>query len=316
MSNVCKWQIAAGNNSNPPPDGAPENMLRSAVNNTMREMMAATARWYQDVKASLVTGGAGNAFTLTTNSGYNVLTDIPVLVFRANRANTGAATLAVDGLTALPFYKASGSVPFASGDIVSGQVMIAAYNSALGAFELIGPQIQRDTFPIGTVVIFQMATPPVGWTGITANDDAALRIVSSAGGQGGLTGGSTAASVVFAARTIAINNLPNVNIPLGGLTLTNSGTHTHPTIKGPADGVGGLFSYFLTGGNSVGRVPADAAGARSTFNQTNAASDLTTGSDGNHTHTIGGTLPLNGGVTQVAMDFAVKYVNVIAAQRS
>ena len=61
MSNVSQWETSAPNNDAAPPDGAPEGMAANTVNDTMREMMAATARWYQDINWSLVTGGAGNA---------------------------------------------------------------------------------------------------------------------------------------------------------------------------------------------------------------------------------------------------------------
>src|SRR5690606_39676868 len=60
MSNVSQWETSAPNNNAAPPDGAPEGMAANTVNDTMREMMAAVARWYQDTNGSLVTGGAGN----------------------------------------------------------------------------------------------------------------------------------------------------------------------------------------------------------------------------------------------------------------
>ena len=92
MANIHDWDVtAAGNNTGSPPDFPIEGMAPSTVNDTMRENMAAIARWYADSKGSLVTGGTSNAYTLTSNNVYTALADQPVLVFRVDRANTGAA---------------------------------------------------------------------------------------------------------------------------------------------------------------------------------------------------------------------------------
>ena len=48
MSNIEKWSTAAGSNNQASPDGFPENMLPSGVNDAAREVMAAIRRWYDD----------------------------------------------------------------------------------------------------------------------------------------------------------------------------------------------------------------------------------------------------------------------------
>lgn len=48
MSDVSSWDPTAGNNTSTPPDGAPEGMAPSTVNDTMREMMAAVRRDQMD----------------------------------------------------------------------------------------------------------------------------------------------------------------------------------------------------------------------------------------------------------------------------
>src|SRR5690554_2832992 len=136
MSNVSQWETSAPNNDAAPPDGAPEGMAANTVNDTMREMMAATARWYQDINGSLVTGGAGNAYTLTTNNNNSSLTDLPLVVFVANRANSGAATLNVDGLGAKSLR--FGGVALAAGVIQEDVAYIAIYNAEDDAFDIVG----------------------------------------------------------------------------------------------------------------------------------------------------------------------------------
>ena len=112
MSNVAQWSTSAGNNTDNAPDGAPENMPRNAVNNTMREMMAALARWYQDQSGILVTTNATNAYSLSTNSGYTSLSNLPPLTFRVNASNTGAVTLNVDGTGPTTWQRNSGVASF------------------------------------------------------------------------------------------------------------------------------------------------------------------------------------------------------------
>lgn len=50
MGNLSTWSQSAGGNTSPSPNGAPEAMPPSGVNDTMREMMAATRRWYEEAE--------------------------------------------------------------------------------------------------------------------------------------------------------------------------------------------------------------------------------------------------------------------------
>lgn len=88
MSDVSTWAITAAANNSAPPDGAPEGMAPSALNDTMREFMAAVARFYreginQSSQSSNYTlvltdankqifhpsgGGAGDTFTIPANA--------------------------------------------------------------------------------------------------------------------------------------------------------------------------------------------------------------------------------------------------------
>lgn len=50
MSNLSQWSNSAGGNTSASPDGFPENMNPSGVNDAAREVMAATRRWYEDAQ--------------------------------------------------------------------------------------------------------------------------------------------------------------------------------------------------------------------------------------------------------------------------
>jgi hypothetical protein len=135
MSNVSEWEISAANNTSPPPDGAPEGMPPSTVNDVMREMMAAVARWYQDSRGGLVSTGSGSAYVVATNAIHAALNDVSILVFRAHTANTGAVTLNVDALGAKSIR--SGGAALVAGQIPTNSLVAVAYNPQIDAFDLL-----------------------------------------------------------------------------------------------------------------------------------------------------------------------------------
>lgn len=48
MAEISAWSTTASNNNSTPPDGFPEGMTPSSVNDSARELMAAIRRWYED----------------------------------------------------------------------------------------------------------------------------------------------------------------------------------------------------------------------------------------------------------------------------
>lgn len=135
MSNVSQWNVAAASNNAAAPDGFPEGMSPSGLNDACREVMSAVARQYQDTKGALVTGGTGNNYTLTTNTTHAALGDQGLMVVRFNRANTGPATLNVDSL-GLKNIQAN-SAALASGDITADAIYILAYNSTNDVYDIL-----------------------------------------------------------------------------------------------------------------------------------------------------------------------------------
>jgi hypothetical protein len=116
----------------------PEGMLGSAINNAGRALEGLLARWYEDTDGSLTSGGSANAYTLTSKRTIAALTNNTVMVFTANFANTGAATLAFNGLTAKAIRRPNGDA-LAAGDIVSGQVVVIIYKSSPDYWQLLSP---------------------------------------------------------------------------------------------------------------------------------------------------------------------------------
>lgn len=158
-------------------------------------------------------------------------------------------------------------------------------------------------FPSGTRSPFNQTAAPTGWTKDTASayNDAAIRLTTGTVS----TGGTMAFSAAFDERTIARNQLPNVNIT--GTTSTD-GDHRHRTVQ--TSGTNSLSS-----GNSM----------NDSVNYGNSNSYILSGSssepdrsrtseDGDHNHTF--SAALNGGVTQQPFDFSVKYADFIIATKN
>jgi len=170
LSDVSQWATtAAGNDTGSPPDNPTEGMAPSTVNDVQREFMAALARWYADLKGNgLTTGGSGNAYTLTTNTTHAALGDVPMIVFEADRANTGTATLDVDSLGAKTIKK-QGDSDLISGDIQANQVCVVAYEGTADVYHLLSqPSSFSETDGInvsqaGLVQMFAGSSEPSGW---------------------------------------------------------------------------------------------------------------------------------------------------------
>ena len=163
MANVSQYSTTAANNNSTPPDGAPEGMAPSTVNDTIREIMAGLAKWYSDTDGTLATAGSSNAFTITTNSTHAALGDQSIIVARADRAPTGAATLAVDGLAAKSI-KVNHDEDVTSSTWEANQMLIFVYNATDDVYEVIGPNIVGD----GTVTTAKLADGAVTTAKVTS----------------------------------------------------------------------------------------------------------------------------------------------------
>ena len=70
------WNETDDNNSTAAPDGAPGGMPPSGVNNTMRAMMGAIKRWYDQAIPRTTDGtGTSTAYTLSYPAAPTALAD-------------------------------------------------------------------------------------------------------------------------------------------------------------------------------------------------------------------------------------------------
>jgi hypothetical protein len=152
------WTEADDSNSTAAPDGWPEGMAPSGVNNSGRAMMGATKR-FVDQQIPLVTGGTSTAYTLSYAVAPSQLYDGMTHLVQFNAANGLAPTLNVNLLGAKPLhYYAAGDwrvVP--SGLLGANQTARVAYNASAGSYRLI--DLDNKT---GEVVPFGGTAAPKG----------------------------------------------------------------------------------------------------------------------------------------------------------
>jgi hypothetical protein len=188
-------------------------------------------------------------------------------------------------------------------------------------------------FASGTALTFNQTSAPTGWTKLTTNDNAALRVVSGSVS----TGGSVDFTTAFASQTPAgtVSTLiTNVSGTIGNTTLTTSQipSHTH-TFSGQTGGqsanhthntydwgnnVGGLFVQNSAGGYYYNAASNFASGTVSSDHSHGYSGTTSgTGDGGSHNHTFTFTSAIvSSGFTGTAINLAVKYVDVIIATKN
>ena len=135
-----------------PPAGSPLYWLRLDANANPIEILkfsaTAPSGWarVQTQFTYGVGGGAANAYTITlspTSPGVNQAYRTGVCyAFIANAPNTGATTVAVDGLAAKAVTK-FGTIPLVANDIVANQMCVVVYDGT--RFQLLNPGLNVGT---------------------------------------------------------------------------------------------------------------------------------------------------------------------------
>jgi len=107
-----------------------------------------------------VTTGTETAYALSLSPPLaSNIEGLPIF-FKAHVANTGAATLNVNGLGAIAMRKKA-TEALVAGDIIAGQILIAQYDGTY--FQIIAGLKPDSSTPIGAEVFWPVGTPPTGW---------------------------------------------------------------------------------------------------------------------------------------------------------
>jgi hypothetical protein len=299
QATMYKWSQTAANNANSDSFTWAEGQAPSTVNDSARGMMAAIAKYRDDVSGKLVTGGISTAYTITSNQVFTTLAlmDGAELSFRMSATSGAAPTLNVDTLGAKALNQATGiAVP--TGALISGAVYSAVYVNASNEWIVRG---LAGTVPSGTSLV-SATTCPTGWTTGATHNDKALRLMTSSPGT---AAGSFAFSTIFGqtvtgGTAITQANLPAVNFNSNGDFGVSDPTHFHSLgITAVADG-GSNFSA-VTAGSQATRAMSQASfatqtGATATGISISGGSVSSGGSGSAHTH---------------AFDTRVQYLQVV-----
>ena len=166
MAEIKDYSVTADDNNSASPNGMPENMAPSGVNNSWRESFARVKRWYEDINATKSTTGSSNAYVLAAARTVTAYAQGDAYMFRANHANTGAATLNIDSVGAVAIVNVTQS-QLAAGQISAGGIYLVAYDATNSKFQLVGASA---TSASGDNIFVFNASPSVTLSNSTAED--------------------------------------------------------------------------------------------------------------------------------------------------
>lgn len=193
MSSIKDWSTTAVDNNDAPPDGFPEGMAPSAVNNSAREIMASVRSYYDAPEwrdwGHVIAYGSGTTFTTAAGDGDTTA------IYHTNRRvrAIGAITTTIYGSISGSSHGAQTTVTVVwdSGSLVNETLAVAvgveADTDHISYASLADIPAAIVEIESGTEMVFFQAAAPAGWTQTTAQNNRALRVVS---GTGGGVGGS------------------------------------------------------------------------------------------------------------------------------
>jgi microcystin-dependent protein len=161
-----KWSRTASSNATA--DGSinwAEGQAPSSVNDSARAMMAAAAKFRDDISGAIVTGGTSTAYTLTSYQAYDTLANMngAMIAFTPHTTCGATVTLNVDGLGAKPLRLAPGAAnDLPAGTLVQGTPYVATYYNAAGEWILQGLAGNPYNIPLGGMLEFTGTTAPNG----------------------------------------------------------------------------------------------------------------------------------------------------------
>lgn len=157
-----KWSQTASADANADPTiNWAEGQAPSSVNDSARAMMAATAKYRDDIAGAIVTAGTSTAYTVSSFQTFDTLADLngQMIAFTPHTTNGATVTLSVDSLGAKPLRSAP-NVELPAGVIIQGTPYTATYNNTDGAFYLQGFFGSPYNIPIGAGIDYWGVSAP------------------------------------------------------------------------------------------------------------------------------------------------------------
>lgn len=285
------WSQTAGSNSNADATiNYAEGQAPSTLNNSARAMMAAIAKFRDDLSGKLDTAGSSTAYTLTSNQVFTSLSDGIQAAFRLDETNGASPTLNVDSLGAKPLRLVS-AVNLTGAELLAGAIYTATYDAGGDEWLIVGP-VSANQVPPGATTAYAGATVPAGWlecdgtTGLNSVSDTTLAPLFTAIGT--TYGGTGAADFdmpdctgrVIAGKEASATRLTTAGSGIDGDTLGAAGgsqTHTLTEAQMPQHDHDAMT--LNSGGNHDHNFPSGA------FVGTDPSGGLTVGSGTGYTAT-------------------------------
>jgi microcystin-dependent protein len=159
---LYKWSVTAASNATA--DGTinwAEGQSPSSINDSARAMMAATAKYRDDIAGAIATGGSSTAYTVSSYQSFASLATMAnqIIAFTPHTTNGATVTLNVDGLGAKPLRSAP-SVELPAGTLIQGTPYTAVYNNSDAVWYLHGFYGNPYSIPIGGLMPFTGTTAP------------------------------------------------------------------------------------------------------------------------------------------------------------
>jgi microcystin-dependent protein len=271
---ASNWTETDASNTTAAPDGAPEGMAPSGLNDVLRAHQGAIKR-YVNQQSPTGTGGTSTAYSLTYTVAPAALVSGMTHMAEFHTANGTAATLNVNGLGAIPlYYYSSGAWRAApAGLFDANQTFRVSYHSASGTYRIHRPGAD----PTGTVKDFAGSTIPGGY----------LACYGQAIGRAGYAG--------------LFNALGTTHGVGDGSTTFNLPDLRARVTAGKPD-MGGSDIGILTSATVPGSPGLGAKGGAQTNTATTTVSGSATGTVSGSTGTVSSFTSTPGGGTQAAAD--------------
>jgi hypothetical protein len=127
-----------------------EGQAPSSVNDSARAMMAATAKYRDDIAGAIVTTGTSTAYAVSSYQAFDTLSHLngQIIAFTPHTTNGATVTLHVDSLGAKPLRTAP-NTELLAGVLIQGTPYIAVYNNGDAAFYLGGFFGNPYNIPLG-----------------------------------------------------------------------------------------------------------------------------------------------------------------------
>jgi microcystin-dependent protein len=138
-----------------------EGQAPSSINDSARAMMAATAKYRDDIAGAIVTAGTSTAYTVSSYEAFDTLVHLngQMIAFTPHTTNGATVTLNVDSLGAKPLRTSPG-MELLAGTIIQGTPYVAVYNNLDGAFYLRNFFGNPYNVPLGAGMDYWLPTAP------------------------------------------------------------------------------------------------------------------------------------------------------------